>query len=61
MKEQVAIETKFGWVLNRQLNENTSQVHVTIVNKTKTHGLNLCFERTKISCPTKIESLETDL
>ena len=37
--EPVAIENKFGWVLNRPLNE---KCHVTVVNETKTHVLNLC-------------------
>ena len=59
--EPVATETKFGWVLNRPLNEKASQGHVTVVNETKTHVLNFCFEPTKISDPTKTESLETDL
>ena len=59
--EPVAIETKFGWVLSGPLNEKTSQGHVTVVNETKSHDLNLCFEPTKISDPSKIESLETDL
>ena len=57
----VAIETKFGWVLNGPLNEKASQGHVTVVNETKTHVLNLCFEPTKMSDPTKPESLDTDL
>ena len=57
----VAIETKFGWVLNGPLNEKSSQGHVTVVNEMKTHVLNLCFEPTKISDPTKIESSETEL
>ena len=59
--EPVAIETKFGWVLNGPLNEKASQGHVTVVNETKTHVLNLCFEPTKISDLTKPESLEIDL
>ena len=59
--EPVAIKTKFRWVLNGPLNEKFHQDHVTVVNETKTHNLNLCFEPTKTSDPTKIESLETDL
>ena len=59
--EPVAIKTKFGWVLYEPLNEKASQVQVTVVNETKTHVLNLCFEPTKISDPTKTESLEIDL
>ena len=59
--ESVAIETKFDWVLNGPLNEKVSQGHVTVVNETKSHVLNLCFEATKFSDPTKIESLETNL
>ena len=59
--EPVAIKTKFGWVLNGPLNEKASQGHVTVVNKTKSHVLNLFFEPTKIPDPTKIESLETHL
>ena len=59
--EPVAIETKFGWVLNGPLNEKASQGHVTVINEAKSHVLNLCFESTKISDPTKIESLESDL
>ena len=60
MGEPVAIETKFGWVLNRPLNEKASQGHVTVINETRSHVLNLCFEPTKISDPTKIETLETE-
>ena len=59
--EPVAIETKFGWVLNGPLYEKASQCHVTVANETKTHVLNLCFEPTEISDPPKTESLETDL
>ena len=59
-REPVAIATKFGWVLNGSLNEKVSQDHVTVVNETKTRVLNLCFEPTKISDPTKTESLEAD-
>ena len=55
------IETKFRWVLNGPFNEKAPQGHVTAVNETKTHVLNLCFEPTKISDPSKIESLKTDL
>ena len=61
MGEPVAIETKFGRVLNGPLNEKACQGHVTVVNETKTHVLNLCFEPTKFSDPTKTEGLETDL
>ena len=53
--EPVAVETKFGWVLNGPLNEMTSQGHVTIINETKSHVVNLCFEHTKISDPTKLK------
>ena len=60
-REPVAIETKFGWVLNGPLNEKYSQCRVTVVSETKTHVLNLCFEPTKISDPPKTESLENDL
>ena len=59
--EPVAIETKFDWVLNGPLNEIASQGHVTVVNETKSHVLDLCFELIKISDPTKIKSFETDL
>ena len=59
--EPVAIETKFGWVLNGPLNEKSSQCHVTVVSETKTHVLNLCFEPIKISDLPKTESLENDL
>ena len=59
--EPVATETKFGWVLNRTLNEKASQGHVTVVNEMKTHFLNLCFEQTNISDPIKTERLETDM
>ena len=45
----------------RTLDEKTSQGHVTVVKETKSHVLNLSLETTKISDPTKIESLETDL
>ena len=48
-------------VLNRTLNEKTSQGHVTVINETKTHVFNLRFKPTKNSHPTRIESLETDL
>ena len=47
----MAIETKFGWVLNGPLYEKASQYHVTVVNETKTYVLNLYFEPTKISDP----------
>ena len=57
----MAIETKFGWVLNGPLHEKASQYHVTVVNETKTYVLNLYFEPTKISDPPETESLETDL
>ena len=53
--EPIAIETKFGRVLNGPLNEKASQGHATVINETKSHVLNLCFE------PTKIVSLESDL
>ena len=59
--EPNAIETNFGWALNGPLNEKASQGHVTAVNETKTHVLNLCFEPTKTSDPTKAEGLEIDL
>ena len=57
----MAIETKFGWVLNGPLYEKASQYHVTVVNETKTYVLNLYFEPTKISDPPETERLETDL
>ena len=60
-REPVAIETKFAWVLNGPLNEIASQGHVTVVNETESHVLNLCFELINISDPTKIKSFETDL
>ena len=61
MGEPVAIETTFGCVSNGPFNEKASQTHVTVVNETKAYVLNLCFEPTKISDPTRIQSLETDL
>ena len=60
-EEPVAIETKFGWVLNGPLNEKASQGHVTVANETKIHVLKLFFEQTKISDPAETESLENDL
>ena len=61
MGEPVAIETQFGCFLNGLLNEKASQGHVTVVNETKTHVLNLCFEQAKISDRSKFESVNTDL
>ena len=59
--ETVAIETKFGLVLNGPPNEKASQGHVTIVNETETQVLDSCFEPAKVSDSPKTESLETDL
>ena len=50
-----------GFKRTSSQDEKSPQGHVTVVNETKTCVLNFCFKSTKISDPTKIESLETDL
>ena len=53
--EPVAIKIKFGWVLNGPLNEKASQGHVTVVNKTKSHVLNLFLIPLKFQIQLKLK------